>query len=1100
MHWSVLNSLKEVSMRVVSAILLACLLVLPQTAFARSKDKKAAVKPDRLITSSTVSGLKFRSVGPAFASGRIADIAVNPNDHSEYYIGVAAGNVWKTENAGITWHPVFDRYGSWSIADVEIDPNNTNVVWVGTGEYNSQRAIGYGDGVYKSVDGGKTWKNMGLKASEHIGRIAIDPRNSDTYVAAQGPLWGPGGDRGLYKTTDGGKTWNKILNVSENTGITDIVIDPRNPDVLYAAAYQRRRHVYTLINGGPEGAIYKSEDAGNNWRKVTSGLPGGDLGRIGLAISPVNPDNVFAIVEAQGDHGGVFRSTDRGESWSKRSGYMSTSPQYYNRIYCDPKDVDTLYSMDTIGRVSHDGGRSWNAIGNSHRHVDDHAMWVDPDDTRHLLIGCDGGLYETYDGGRHWDFMENIPITQFYRVSLDHTKPFYYIYGGTQDNNSMGGPSRTTTREGIYNEEWFVTNGGDGFESQVDPENPNIVYAQAQYGSLVRYDRKSGEAIHIQPQPPKGEAYRWNWNAPLIISPHSPTRLYFAANKLFRSDDRGDSWDVVSPDLTRQIDRNKLPVMGKIQSVDAVSKNASTSLYGNIVALDESPLVEGLLYVGTDDGLIQISEDGGQNWTAREKIGGLPEQIYVDYLLASLHDPDTVYLAFDGRKINDLRPLLFVSHDRGATWKSIADDLPDRGTVYCIAEDHVRPGLLFAGTEFGVYFTVDSGRHWTQLKSGLPTTQVRDMAIHREENDLVLATFGRSFYVLDDYTPLRDLSPEVLGAPFHFFPMPASLMFIQSGGKSNMGDTHYAGDNPDVGAVITWYLKDSLRTKKQERQKAEKEAEKAGKPIPYPTFEELRAEDLEESPYLLFTISDEAGEVVRRLKAPASSGLHRLVWDFRYASPSPVRNGDIRPDNRDSGILAMPGTYTVEAAQVVNGDIRPIEGKQTFTCIPLGNTTLPAEDRAELVQFQKDVSDLYRAVRGAGRLVSDLTERVELARVAAYRTPARTEDIMEQLRILKTRLDDLNKALSGDDSISSRNENQPPSISSRVGRLVYGQWRSTSAPTQTMRDQYRIAGELFAPVLDELRTIKESKLPGLENRLNDLSAPWTPGRIPDWNM
>lgn len=1087
-------------MRIVSAFLVVCLMAVPQSVLSKSKDKKAPEKKDRLITSTTVSGLKFRSIGPAFASGRIADIAVNPKNHSEYYIGVAAGNVWKTENAGVTWKPVFDRYGSWSIADVEIDPNNHNAVWVGTGEYNSQRAIGYGDGVYRSLDGCKSWKNMGLKESKHIGRIAIDPRNSHVYVAAQGPLWGPGGERGLYKTVDGGESWDKVLDISENTGITDIVIDPRNPDILYAASYQRRRHVYTLINGGPESAIYKSEDAGKNWRELKSGLPGGDLGRIGLAISEVNPDIIYAIVEAQGESGGVFRSTDRGESWHKRSSYMSTSPQYYNRIYCDPVDADTVYSMDTIGRVSHDGGKTWSPIGNSHRHVDDHAMWVDPDDTRHLLIGCDGGLYETFDGGRKWDFMENIPITQYYRVSVDNTKPFYYIYGGTQDNNSMGGPSRTTAAAGIYNEEWFVTNGGDGFESQVDPENPDIVYSQAQYGSLVRYDRKSGESIHIQPQPPEGEAYRWNWNAPLIISPHSSTRLYFAANKLFRSDDRGNTWHAISPDLTRQIDRNKLPVMGKIQRVDAVSKNASTSLYGNIVALDESPLTEGLLYVGTDDGLIQISEDGGENWRAVEKVGGLPEQIYVDFLLASRHNADTVYAAFDGRKINDLRPLLYVSRDRGATWKAISDDLPEKGTVYCIAEDHVNPGLLFVGTEFGAFFSVDYGRHWTQLKSGIPTTQVRDIAIHREENDLVAATFGRSFYVLDDYSPLRELSTKVLDTEFHLFPMPTSLMFIQSRGKSNMGDTHYAGDNPDVGAVITWYFKESIRTRKQQRQQAEREAEKAGKPVPYPSFAELREEDLEEAPYLLFSIVDDTGEVVRRLKAPASSGIHRLVWDFRYPSPSPVRERHVSSDNRDSGMLAMPGTYTVKAARVVNGDIQPLPGEQQFSCVALSNTTLPAEDRAELVRFQKEVADLYRAVRGAGRLLHDLTERVDLARVAAHRTPGTAEETMAQLRTMKARLAELDKKLSGDDSISSRNGNQPPAISSRVGRLVYSQWRSTSAPTQTMRDQYRIAGELFAPVLEELRQIAETDLPELEDRLSDMQAPWTPGRIPAWNL
>ncbi len=545
--------------------------------------------------------------------------------------------------------------------------------------------------------------------------------------------------------------------------------------------------------------------------------------------------------------------------------------------------------------------------------------------------------------------------------------------------------------------------------------------------------------------------------------------------------------------------------MGRIQSVDAVAKNASTSLFGNIVALDESPLAEGLLYVGTDDGLIQISEDGGQNWRKVEKLGGLPELSYVDYLLASNHQPDTVFAAFDTRKNDDLRPHLFKSPDRGKTWLSITADLPERGTVYCIAEDHVNPNLLFVGTEFGLFVTVDGGNHWIQMKNGLPTTQVRDIAIHQGENDLVLGTFGRGFYVLDDYTPLRKLSEQLVKQPFVLFPVEDSWMFMQSRGKSNMGETHYAAKNPPVGAVFTYYLKDSIKTLKQTRKAKEKKALKGNKTVPYPSWDALRAEDTEEAPYLVFTVRDSEGNVVRRLKAPSSSGTHRIVWDFRYPDLSPVRSsqGRSRKDHRqnsDSGMLAMPGTYTIEAVKVVRGITTPFEGKKSFQAKILANTTLPAPDRKELVAFQQKISGLLRAVQGTGQLLSSLQTEVKAMKKAVYRTPEAGNDLDQKLKALQEKLESIDRKLNGDDTISSRNANQPPSISSRVFGLVYSQWRSTSAPTTTMRDQYQIAGKLFQPVLADIAKIAGTDIPALKKQLENLKAPWTPGRIPDWKF
>ncbi|HEX9007620.1 MAG TPA: glycosyl hydrolase, partial [Bacteroidota bacterium] len=581
---------------------LAFTTILTFSTGAAAERPKGSTKPDSVMSAATFQGLKFRSIGPALTSGRVVDFAVDPTDRSHYYVAVASGGVWKTVNAGTTFTPVFDDQASYSIGCVALDPNNPGVVWVGTGENNSQRSVAYGDGVYRSDDGGKSWKNMGLRRSEHIGKILVDPRNSNVvYVAAQGPLWGPGGERGLYKTSDGGQSWKAVLSISENTGVSDIAFDPRNPDVVYAAAYQRRRHVWTLIDGGPESALYKSTDAGGSWNKLTSGLPSDDVGRIGIAVSPVRPDVVYAIVEAAGKTGGFFRSTDRGATWEKRSEYVSGGPQYYNEIFCDPKNVDRVYSMDVFLMVTDDGGKNFGHLGERSKHVDNHAMWIDPVNTDYYLVGCDGGIYESFDRGATWNFKSNLPVTQFYRVTVDNAKPFYNIYGGTQDNFSLGGPSRTLSATGITNSDWYVTVGGDGFVSAVDPENPNIVYSESQYGGLVRFDKQSGELIGIKPQERKGEEpLRWNWDSPLLVSPHKHTRLYFAANRIFRSEDRGDSWTAISPDLTRQIDRNKLPVMGKVWSVDAVAKNTSTSFYGNITALTESPVKEGLLYAGTD--------------------------------------------------------------------------------------------------------------------------------------------------------------------------------------------------------------------------------------------------------------------------------------------------------------------------------------------------------------------------------------------------------------------------------------------------------------------------------------------------------------------
>ena len=1057
-------------------------------------------KPDTTdyFQSKTFSGLKLRLIGPAITSGRIIDLAVNPKDHSHFFVAVASGGVWKTMNGGITFTPVFDSQNSFSIGCVTMDPNNANVVWVGSGENNSQRSVSYGDGVYKSLDGGKNWKNMGLKRSEHIGKIIVDPRNSNVvYVAAQGPLWGPGGDRGLYKTSNGGETWDLLLKISENTGVSDIAMDPRDPDVIYASAYQRRRHVWTLINGGPESAIHKSTDGGKTWTKLTEGLPSGDVGRIGLAVSPVNPDIVFALIETSDNSGGFFRSSDRGASWEKRYDYVSTSAQYYQEIVCDPKDVDRVYSLDTYLKLTDDGGKTWRNLGNEHRHVDDHAIWIDPDNTNHMLIGGDGGLYESYDLGKTFRFFPNLPITQFYRITVDNSEPFYYVYGGTQDNSTWGGPSRTTNTGGITNEDWFLVVGGDGYKAQVDPKDPNIVYGEWQYGGLVRLDRKSGEVLFIQPQPEKGEEHRWNWDTPLLISPHANTRLYFAANRLFRSDDRGQSWKPVSPDLTRKIDRNKLPVMGKVWGPDAVAKNASTSLFGNIVSLTESPVKENLIFVGTDDGLIQVTEDA-QNWRKIDRFPGVPDTTYVSDLFASQHNENVVYASFDNHKNADFKPYLLKSTDKGKTWTSIRGNLPDNGVVYTITEDFENPNLLFCGTEFGLYFTVDGGKKWIQLKGEFPTIAVRDLEIQKRENDLAIGTFGRGIYILDDYSSLRKLSEDLLKSEAYVFPVKDALMYMPdyTREKYDQGETFYRAKNPDFGAMFTYYLKEDIKTRKQKRKDAEKEAEKKKSVMTYPSFTDLRDEDEEQAPYLLFTVTDESGSVVRRLTAPAKAGMNRIAWDLRYPNVTPIT--EKTETNKFNGMPVLPGKYKVTMSKNENGVITDLFGPVEFVARPLNNTTLPAKDRAALVAFQRKVARLQQAVMAVNAAIDDVNKRMTVIEKATVTAVGADKSLIEKVRNLKLQIGSIQRVMTGDRSLAKRNENQTPPVTDRLQYIIDGTWETTSDPTQTQLDAYKIAAEQFAPALTQLRNLIETDLRTVEDQLEKLDAPWTPGRLPDW--
>ncbi len=1069
---------------------------------AEAKKKKKTVKKDSL-SSSIFNGLKWRSIGPAFVSGRIADFAVTPDNFSTYYVAAASGHIWKTTNNGLTFNPVFDNYGAYSIGCLAMDPNNSNVVWAGTGEDNHQRALGYGNGVYKTTDGGASWKNMGLTNSRQIGEILIDPRNSDViYVAAEGSAWGPGIERGVFKTTDGGNTWKKVLFISKNTGVANLSFEPGNPDVIYAGAEQRRRRQFGKIGGGPESAFYKSTDAGTTWNKLKKGFPDVDKGGMEIVVSPADPNIVYAMFEASNGKGGTYRSTNKGASFTKQNDYYS-SGQYFSELFCDPVDADKLYSIDTRTKVSTNGGKTWDNIGLSHRHVDDHAMWIDPNNTKHFLIGGDGGVYESWDGGKSYSHVTTLPITQFYRVEVDNTEPFYWVYGGTQDNASIGGPSQNTKSGGVASDEWVVTLGGDGFWQAVDPENTDIVYSAYQYGNIFRYDKKSGEKIGIKPMPQKDSlTYRWNWDTPFILSPGSNTTLYIAANKVFKSTDRGNSWKVISGDITRDEDRNQFKMMGKYWPADAVAKDVSTSQWGTAVALAESPLKKGLIYVGTDDGLIQISDNDGKSWTKISTFPGVPNYTLVSDILPSRFNENVVYASFNNVKSDDFKPYLLMSTDKGHTWSSITSNLPDNQSVYTIAQDPVKENLLFVGTELGIYFTVDGGNNWVKLGSGLPDVAVRDITIQEREKDLVIATFGRGFYIIDDYSPLREITAEKIKSDTAIlFPIKDALMYIKSGGGHyGAGAGYYQAKNPDFGAVFTYYLKDVPKSLKSKRLKKEKELFKNGKPIPQPSKATLKAENNETGPYLIFTIEDEQGNVVRNIYKKPSTGINRINWDLRYKSTNPVslKNDKFDPLKKNwESLRALPGKYTVSMSMFNNGKQEMLAGPVQFNTVVLNNTTLPAASKEDANAFYQKVAELMRTMSGAMDYRDELAKKTAYIQQALQTMTGSTVEIKNKANTIKIELDSINLLFNGTPAKASAEETPPEivSLSDRLNSVVYTSWQSTSAPTSTQKMNYNVLMEEFPPVLKELHTIN-NKLNTINNYLDKMKAPHTPGRIP----
>jgi photosystem II stability/assembly factor-like uncharacterized protein len=1041
-------------------------------------------------------------------SGRISDIDVHPKRQSTWYVCVGSGGVWKTVNAGTTWTPIFEDQTSYSVGCLAIDPSDHETIWVGTGENVSGRHVGFGDGLYRSTDGGATWEPKGLEASERIGSIIVHPDDSNVlWVAAQGPLWTSGGERGVYKTTDGGATWTCTLSAGPYTGAGEVILDPQNPDVLYATTHQRHRTVAALMNGGPESGIHKSTDGGVTWTKLTGGLPTKHVGKIGLAISHFDSSVVYATIEEGQRKGGFWRSADGGASWTKQNDYLSggTGPHYYQEIFASPHKAERVYQMDVRLHVTDDGGKNFRRMNYASKHSDNHALAFDPNQPDYLLAGCDGGIYQSWDHGETWAFAANLPVTQYYKVAVDDAEPFYNVYGGTQDNNSQSGPSRTLNAHGITNADWIVTLFGDGHDQATEPGNPNIAYSEWQQGNLMRFDRATGEVVYVKPQAEEGaESERFNWDAPILVSSHNPARVYFASQRVWRSDTRGDDWTAISGDLSHGIDRFQQPIMGQTWGPDAAWDTFAMSQFGTITSLAESPVAEGVLWAGTDDGRVHVTEDGGASWRAIDELPGVPKNFFVNDVKADRFDRATAYVVCDDHKNGDFSAYVMKTTDLGATWSEITEGIPERHIAWRIVQDHVDANLMFLGTEFGVFCTTDAGATWRPLQGGMPTIPVRDVEIQTRENDLVCATFGRGFYILDDYSSLRGLTDDVLAKEAELFAVRDALWYVPKRplgassplGKASQGDALFVAPNPDFGAVFTYHLGAGYKTAAELRSEAAEESE-GGEAVAQPSFDEYRQESEEPKPTVLLTIRDAAGAVVTRLEGPASKGFHRVSWDLRYPGTEAWERS-VQAEEWDNGsgggALCAPGQYTVHFGTQVNGVYADLGLQQPFTVKPLGGGSLPGADPAGVAAFRTELADASRLMSATTASLADTLERVGAIRSVLRRTPSVSADVGAEARGLELRLKELQRRISGDELLDTFNEQGPMSIGERMNLASLGNAFSTYGPTPNHRKALEIALRDLDVAVQELGSINESEVPRLNAILDAAGAPWTPGR------
>jgi len=1003
---------------------------------------KTKKKSQDLFKESVLDNLQWRCIGPANMGGRIDDFAVVESNPNIIYAAVASGGVWKTTNNGVTWEAIFDDQSTSTIGDITVAASNPDIIWVGTGEPNNRQSSSWGNGVYKSTDGGKTWKNMELRDTHHIGRIVIHPTNPDiVYVAALGHLWGPNQERGLFKTTDGGQTWINTKFIDENTGFVDVAMDPESPTTLYAAAYQRRRRGWGFNGGGPGSGLYKTTDGGQTWVRLTEGLPQGITGRIGIDIYRSNPGVVYAIIEHK--QGGVFRSEDKGLTW-KRMSRTNPRPMYYSQIRIDPNNDQRIWVLGASMYVSQDGGKTFRTDYVRRIHVDHHAMWINPADSSHMIVGSDGGIYFSYDRGLTWDFVNSLPLGQFYEIGFDMRKP-YYIYGGLQDNGSWGGPSSTWNSLGITNEDWFRVGGGDGFYVQVDPSDYTTIYAESQNGNLFRFDLTSGERKSIRPEPKdEKESYRFNWNSPILISPHDPNTIYYGGNKLFKSSDKGETWEA-SMDLTTQQDRDKLPLMGVLSGKNTLSRNDGIAYYSDITTISESPLKKGLLYVGTDDGNLQVSRNGGKTWkNVIDKVPGVPKYTYVSRVVTSRFDEGTAYATFDGHRNDDFKAYVFMTTDYGESWKSISSNLPEGSTVNVIREHHRNPHLLFVGTERGAYVTIDRGRRWVRMKSNLPVVPVDDIAIHPRENDLIFGTHGRSVWILDDITPFERLTEDVLASPSYLFDIREATIFRPFSHKGSLGHKVFVSPNLPYGAMISYYLKDKAKN-------------------------------------VRIIIEDKEGKKIRELKGAKEAGINRITWDLRYDPPLQIDGGQMARRFRARGPDVLPGEYKVT--------LKVIDQEMTKTVKVVGDPRIDIsfEDRKAQHDALYALYKLYPILGSADRTSNNIKKKIADMEKTLKKVSDVPESITEKAKAISKEMEDIRLKLFGDPKLGWRGLRL--SVRGRllmVGRAVGGY---TGTPSERQLQQIKKNSEELKALIKRINRVIEEDIPELNKLMNENNIP-----------